>query len=210
MRSRAHGHDRDHRTPYGSRDCSRRAVPREYRRSHGRNRWLRCAARYHIEALNDNAAGSFGAYLNSAGLQAKRVRDAAAACQGADIVVTLTPSTRPILALADIAPGTFVAGVGADNPHKHELAPDLLCASRVVFDSLPQASTMGDLHHAIASGQMTAGAVYSELADLADTVVFIRPMPASARSGAHRAPFCTKRTTRHKSASLVRAVVDHQ
>lgn len=137
-------------------------------------------ARYHIDALveiapirsvlycdlNDQAAGSFEAYLHNAGLLAKRVGDAREACQGADIVVTLTTATRPILELADVAPGTFVAGVGADNPYKHELAPDLLCASHVVVDSLRQASTMGDLHHAFASGDMTAGAVYSELADL--------------------------------------------
>lgn len=136
-------------------------------------------AKYHIEALveivpiesvlyydpNDNAARTFEAYLQRAGLQAKRVCDARAACQGADIVVTLTPSTRPILELTDVAPGTFVAGVGADNPLKHELAPDLLSASRVVVDSLLQASTMGDLHHAVVSGEMTAEAVYSELAD---------------------------------------------
>jgi alanine dehydrogenase len=137
-------------------------------------------ARYHIEALvgiaaiesvlycdlDDDAAGSFGAFLDRAGLQAKRVRDAAAACQGADIVVTLTTATRPILTLADIAPGTFVAGVGADNPRKHELAPDLLRDSHVVVDSLRQASTMGDLHHAVTSGEMAVEAAHCELADL--------------------------------------------
>jgi alanine dehydrogenase len=137
-------------------------------------------ARYHIEALveiapiesvlycdpDEDAASSFQMLLGNMGLQAKRVHDARAACQGADIVVTLTPSTRPILTLADVASGTFVAGVGADNPTKHELGPDLLSASRVVVDSLPQASTMGDLHHAIVSGEMTTESIYGELADL--------------------------------------------
>jgi alanine dehydrogenase len=137
-------------------------------------------ARYHIEALveiipiktvlytdpNDHAADAFEAILRNMGLQGRRVGDAKAACRKADIVVTLTPSTRPLLGLVDVAPGTFVAGVGADNPHKHELGADLLCASHVVVDSLLQASTMGDLHHAIVSGEMTERAVYSELADL--------------------------------------------
>jgi len=137
-------------------------------------------ARCHIEALvgiaplrsvhycdpDDNAACSFETALRNIGLQATRVREARAACDGADIVVTLTPSTRPVLALADVAPGTFVAGIGADNPLKNELAPDLLRASCVVVDSLAQASAMGDLHHAIATGQMTADAVHGELADV--------------------------------------------
>ena len=137
-------------------------------------------ARYHVEALAeivpietviycdpiDRAAGAFDAMLRNMGLQAKRVGDAKAACQGADIVATLTPSTHPLLELADVAPGTFVAGIGADNPLKHELAPDLLRASRVVVDSVLQASAMGDLRHAIVSGAMSASEIHGELVDL--------------------------------------------
>jgi alanine dehydrogenase len=137
-------------------------------------------AKYHIEALkeigpirsvrycdiDDNAARSFAALLEILGLQGTQLRSVRAACEGAGIVVTLTPSTRPIVELTDIAPGTFVAGVGADNPSKHELAPDLLRASRIVVDSLVQASMMGDLHHAIDRGAMTAAAAHGELADL--------------------------------------------
>jgi ornithine cyclodeaminase/alanine dehydrogenase-like protein (mu-crystallin family) len=137
-------------------------------------------ARYHVDALlevvpvssirfmdpNDDAARTFEMFLRDKGVGAKRVHDARTACEDAQIVVTLTPSTRPVLGLADVLPGTFVAGVGADNPSKHELASDLLCASRVVADSIVQASEMGDLHHALASGRMTASAIHGELADL--------------------------------------------
>ena len=59
-----------------------------------------------------------------------------------------------------------MAGVGADNPSKHELDPELLKSSRVIVDSLAQASVMGDLHHAIAAGEMQATDVRGELADL--------------------------------------------
>jgi alanine dehydrogenase len=137
-------------------------------------------ALYHVEALRDvvsmetvtfcdprdEAAETFGARLRELGLSAKRVGDAKTATLEAGIVVTVTTSTRPVLGLADIAPGTFVAGVGADNPSKHELSADLLTASRVIVDSTPQASTMGDLHHAIAAGAMKATQIHGELADL--------------------------------------------
>ncbi|HYR31394.1 MAG TPA: hypothetical protein VEO93_05690, partial [Gemmatimonadales bacterium] len=59
--------------------------------------------------------------------------------------------------------GTFVAGVGADHPEKNELAPGLLAASRVVVDVLEQAATIGDLHHALATGAMTTEEVAAEL-----------------------------------------------
>jgi ornithine cyclodeaminase/alanine dehydrogenase-like protein (mu-crystallin family) len=137
-------------------------------------------ARYHVEALldvapiqtiafcdpRDDAANAFASRMRELGLQARRASDLRSAVRSADIVVTVTTSTRPLLGLADVGPGTFVAGVGADNPAKHELAPDLLQASRVVVDSLAQASTMGDLHHAIEAGVMRAEDVHGELAQL--------------------------------------------
>jgi ornithine cyclodeaminase/alanine dehydrogenase-like protein (mu-crystallin family) len=138
-------------------------------------------AAYHVEALldvapiesvafcepRDDAAGVFAGRMHELGLRTRRVGDARTVVRSADIVVTVTTSTRPLLGLADIGPGTFVAGVGADNPSKRELAPDLMKASRVVVDSLAQASTMGDLHHAIEAGAMQAGDVHCELAQLA-------------------------------------------
>jgi ornithine cyclodeaminase/alanine dehydrogenase-like protein (mu-crystallin family) len=68
--------------------------------------------------------------------------------------------------LSDIEPGSFVAGVGADNRAKHELATDLMQASRLIVDSMAQASTMGDLHHAIEAGAMQTTDVHGELAEL--------------------------------------------
>lgn len=138
-------------------------------------------ARYHVEALRDvvpiesvvfcdprdDAADAFGMQMRELGVETRRVGDARTAARSADVVVTVTTSTRPVLGLVDIEPGTFVAGVGADNPSKHELATDLLQASRVIVDSVAQASTMGDLHHAIAAGVMRATDVQGELAELA-------------------------------------------
>ena len=135
---------------------------------------------YHVEALcdvapletivfcdpRDGAAAAFGARMRELGLSAQRAGNARTAARSADIVVTVTTSTHPVLSLADIEPGTFVAGVGADNPSKHELGPDLLQASRVIVDSVAQASTMGDLHHAIGAGAMQATEVQGELAAL--------------------------------------------
>jgi ornithine cyclodeaminase/alanine dehydrogenase-like protein (mu-crystallin family) len=78
----------------------------------------------------------------------------------ADIVVTCTPSTQPILHHA--APGTFVAAVGADSEDKNELAPALMASSKVVTDLTAQCEHLGDLHHALASGARA----YAELAEI--------------------------------------------
>jgi len=93
------------------------------------------------------------------GLTIEVATSPAAAARNRDIVVTCTSARQPILDVGDVAPGTFVAAVGADNPEKQEIAPALLAASRVVVDVLDQAATMGDLHHAIAAGVMTTGGI---------------------------------------------------
>ena len=86
-----------------------------------------------------------------------------AAARSADLVVTCTTSKVPIVGIDDIRPGAFLAAVGADNPEKNEVAPALLARSRVYVDSIAQASTIGDLHHAIAQGAMRPQDVQAEL-----------------------------------------------
>ena len=83
---------------------------------------------------------------------------------GCDVVVTCTPSREPLLGLDDVSPGTFVAGVGADNEGKQELAPDLLARATLVVDVLEQCARIGDLHHALDAGAMSRDDVHAELA----------------------------------------------
>ena len=148
-------------------------------------------ALYHLDALldvapietirycdpRDEAAAAFGRRSAVLGLRAERVASAAAAARGANIVVTVTTSTQPVLALADVDPGTFVAGVGADSPAKHELAPDLLQESRVVVDARDPAIVGGDLGHAIRLGVMTEAEIHAELADIVAGRVAAQPDP---------------------------------
>jgi alanine dehydrogenase len=70
------------------------------------------------------------------------------------------------LATADVRAGTFIAAIGADNPDKSEIHPELMMQTTVVTDILAQCATMGDLHHAIRMGRMTLEAVHAELGDL--------------------------------------------
>jgi alanine dehydrogenase len=84
----------------------------------------------------------------------------------ATIWITCTPSHRWFLGREHVAPGAFVAAVGADNPEKHEIEPELLASSAVIADVLEQSATIGDLHHALAAGAMRRDDVRGELADV--------------------------------------------
>lgn len=91
------------------------------------------------------------------------VSSRAEATRTSDIVVTCTTSCQPVLCDGDVRPGTFVAAVGADNPHKHEIDVALMAGSVIIGDVLEQCASIGDLHHAIAAGRVDAGAVRAEL-----------------------------------------------
>lgn len=88
------------------------------------------------------------------------------ALKRSDICVTCTPSTRYFLKQEDVQPGTFVAAVGADSETKQELEPALLARNKTVVDIMDQCASIGELHHAIASGLMTRHHVHAELGEI--------------------------------------------
>jgi ornithine cyclodeaminase/alanine dehydrogenase-like protein (mu-crystallin family) len=100
------------------------------------------------------------------GVDARPVTTLGAATRETDIWVTCTTAHRWLLGREHVKPGAFVAAVGADNPEKQEIEPELLAASTVVADVLDQCVAIGDLRHAIAAGVMTRADVHGELADL--------------------------------------------
>jgi alanine dehydrogenase len=94
------------------------------------------------------------------------VNDLSSAVNVSDVCVTSTSSRRPFLMREHVRPGSFVAAVGADNPIKQELDPNLMVSNKVVVDLLEQCATIGDLHHAIKVGVMKKSDTYAELGEL--------------------------------------------
>jgi alanine dehydrogenase len=87
------------------------------------------------------------------------------AVSASDVCVTCTPSSRFFVTREMVKAGTFVAGVGADNPAKQELDPTLLANARLATDDAMQCAMMGDFHHAIVAGLLT-GEQCSELGEV--------------------------------------------
>jgi alanine dehydrogenase len=92
------------------------------------------------------------------------VRELGDATRASDVWVTCTPARRWLVGRPHVAPGAFIAAVGADNPVKQEIEPELLAESAVVADVLEQCATIGDLHHALEQGVMRREDVRAELA----------------------------------------------
>lgn len=66
-----------------------------------------------------------------------------------NLIVTTTPSSKPLLFGHQLRPGTHITAVGADNVGKQELDETVFDrADLIVVDSLAQCSGYGDLSHA--------------------------------------------------------------
>ncbi len=73
------------------------------------------------------------------------------AARGADIVVTVTPSTTPLLYAQDVLPGTHICAMGSDTVGKQELGVDLLEKSLIFVDDPVQARLVGECQHLVSS-----------------------------------------------------------
>ncbi|BCH20349.1 ectoine utilization protein EutC [Mesorhizobium sp. L-8-3] len=110
------------------------------------------------------------------GIAVRAERDPQRTVAGADIVVTTTPSSEPLL--TGVEAGQHVTAMGSDAEHKNEIAPPILKrADPYVADSAKQTRRLGELHHAIAAGLMAAD---EDVTELGDVIAGLRPGRPSA------------------------------
>lgn len=120
--------------------------------------WARDAAK--AEAVAADLTLKFGFPVHA-------TADGRAAVDGADIVVTTTPSETPVLKAEWLQPGQHVTAMGSDAEHKNEIEPAVITgAGLYVADSLKQTRRLGELHHAIEAGLVTEGMGFPELGEI--------------------------------------------
>jgi ornithine cyclodeaminase len=115
----------------------------------------------------DKAALTAKAAADALGIPVTAVTDPALAVKGADIVVTTTPATAPILQAGWLEAGQHVTAMGSDAEHKNEIEPQVFGRiDHYVADSLTQVRRLGELHHAIAAGIVPAERAFPELGEV--------------------------------------------
>lgn len=125
---------------------------------------LRCAEVFDADPANAQSLAT--EMRKKIGIEVTVGDDLARSLRSCDVAVTCTPSRRPFIRLEDLAPGTFLAAVGADSPDKQELEPPVLASSRLVVDVLDQCAEFGELHHALAAGVLRREDVWAELSEI--------------------------------------------
>ncbi len=88
------------------------------------------------------------------------------AVKNADVVVTTTPSRKPLINADWISPGTHINAMGADAPSKQELETRLLLKSKIIIDSWAQASHSGEINVPVAQKILKRKNIHAKLGDV--------------------------------------------
>jgi len=88
------------------------------------------------------------------------------AVEDADIIVTVTPASKPILMNYCVDQGVHINAFGADAPGKQELDPMIFRRAKVVVDDLDQASHGGEIQHALANRIIETKDIYGDLGEI--------------------------------------------
>lgn len=125
-------------------------------------------ARYQLEALRlvrpierarmwarrNERADEFATEMTSRlGIPVEAAPTPEAAVDGADVLITTTPATEPIVPASMLHPGLHVTAVGSDAETKQEISSDAVAAADGFFcDSIPQSLRLGELRSAVTAG----------------------------------------------------------
>ncbi|OCW56436.1 ectoine utilization protein EutC [Hoeflea olei] len=138
-----------------------------------------CQAKLHLKALSlvrpietatiwardpGRAMAAAAELSRDLGIEVRAAGDPATAVSEADIVVTTTPATAPVLQADWLRPGQHITAMGSDQAHKNELDPACFArADPYVPDRLTQAQLLGELRTAIEAGVVDAEKEFAEL-----------------------------------------------
>lgn len=113
----------------------------------------------------DKAKKAANQMKNKLGFDIIPCQTIAKATEHADIIVTTTPSTEPLLNLENIKPGQHITAMGSDSEHKNELDPNIIADERVNYfcDRLTQTQSLGELQMAIELGLIKPSAEFPEI-----------------------------------------------
>jgi alanine dehydrogenase len=118
--------------------------------------------------ISTEAAESFAAYAESEASQSRIVvvENETATAKEADIIITTTPSKKPLILESMVSEGTHFNCIGADAPLKEELDPAILKKAKIVVDDWEQASHSGEINVPFSKGVLSKKDVWAELGDI--------------------------------------------
>lgn len=89
-----------------------------------------------------------------------------------DILVTATPTRKPIVKAQWIKEGTHINAIGADAIGKEELDPELLIRSKIIVDDMVQALHSGEVNVPLSKHYISENDIHAQLGEV---IVGLKP-----------------------------------
>jgi len=106
-----------------------------------------------VWGIDEPELKKYKADMEAKGFGIQTTRDAEEIAGNCNLIITATPSQKPLLRADQIRKGTHITAMGSDTPEKQELDSAILqMADRVVVDSIQQCLLRGEAFHALEAG----------------------------------------------------------
>ena len=118
--------------------------------------------------INDKASKEFSEEMGQKypQLEICAVETVKKAVEETDIIVTTTPSRKPLVSAQWVNSGTHINCIGADAPGKQELDPNILLKSKIVVDDWEQGSHGGEINVPVSQGLLTKDDVWGDICEI--------------------------------------------
>ncbi len=94
------------------------------------------------------------------------VENLAEATGDSDIIITVTPSHRPLIRKEWVKPGTHFSCIGADMAGKEEIDPEIFADARVFTDDTPQCINVGEIEIPVREGILKKEDIAGEIGEI--------------------------------------------
>ncbi|MCX5678563.1 MAG: alanine dehydrogenase [Candidatus Omnitrophica bacterium] len=111
-------------------------------------------------------AVSFVRNMKRPGLKFTVAKDIENCVRPSDIVITTTPSRKPIVKLEWLKKGCHINAIGADAEGKEELDPAILKKAKIVIDSWEQASHSGEINVPLSKKLISRQDIYADIGEI--------------------------------------------
>lgn len=111
-----------------------------------------------VWGINQEEVDAYKRYMESRGYNIQTTLEPNDIASKCNVIITATPSKRPLLMSESIKKGTHITAVGSDTPEKQELDSKILqMADIVVADSISQCQSRGEIYQALKAGVLKKG-----------------------------------------------------
>ncbi len=121
--------------------------------------------------VSDTSVEKFAEYAKSMGVAMDVASSVRECVSDADIIVTTTPATKPVVKNEWVPEGSHINAIGADAPGKEELEPELLLRSRIIVDDMEQAVHSGEVNVPISKGILDPKRIAGEIGQVLEGMI---------------------------------------